>query len=144
MYILLVDDNYEDMVHFKDELELEGHRVVHVHDYKELKIECESKNNYDGIILDLMFPPENGIPIKESDYGYRGGQILYNNLIKSSFPEVPFVILTAMDKTTKIFNSILDDLSKLPAFRGVFQKPTEVKNILDALMSQKKRGNIQS
>lgn len=132
MKLLLVDDNRVDMKEFRDELILDGHEVDHVHDYTELQELCNETKHFDGIILDLMFPPEDGIPILESDFGYRGGQFLYEPLIKKHFPNVPFVILTAMDETTSIYQQVIKNMSQYKSYSGCFQKPVEVHELIEA------------
>ena len=132
MKLLLVDDNYVDMKEFRDELILDNHEVDHVHDYKELQKLCNETKHFDGIILDLMFPPGDGIPIHKSDLGYRGGQFLYESLIKKKFPNVPFVILTAMDETTSIYQQVVENMSQYKAYRGCFQKPVEIHELIEA------------
>ena len=76
MKILLVDDNKKDMKPFCDELEFDGHKVIQAFNLEDVKIIIDKEEEFDGIILDLMFPPNNGIPIRESEYGYLGGKSL--------------------------------------------------------------------
>jgi CheY-like chemotaxis protein len=136
MKVLLVDDNYVDMKEFCDELVLEGHQVHHAHDYEQLRDFCDKGETYDGIILDLMLPPDHGIDVTESMYGYRSGQLLYEGLIRHSYPDVPFVILTAVDKSTEVYQHVLEDMSKYNIFRGCFNKPVEVQELIDSLREQ--------
>lgn len=134
MKLLLVDDNYADMKEFVDLLSLEGHKVEHVHNSAEAEEICTAKPEFDGILLDLMFPPEVGIPVNRTDFGYSAGRYLYVNLIYPAFPLVPFIILTAMDSSTAIYQQVVNDLKKqYKTYRGCIQKPPKVNEVIDTL-----------
>jgi len=133
MKLLLVDDNEVDMKEFRDLLEINEHEVVHVHNTQELKDVLAKSSKFDGIILDLMFPLEDDIPDEESEYGYRIGLLLYNRYLKETYPDVPFVILTAMDHKIQIHLQILKNLVQFDSFKGIFQKPVDLNELIKAL-----------
>ncbi len=133
MKILLVDDNNVDMKEFRDLLTLEGHEVDHVHNLPELQIILSNSVQYQGLILDLMFPVESGISIIESEFGYRMGPIFYDQYIRTNYPKVPFIILTAMDPSISMFQQMKNHMSRYKSFKGIFQKPVEAYEVIKGL-----------
>lgn len=133
--LLLVDDNISDMRHFVDEFILEGHNVYHAYNYNTIQKAIASNKDFHGIILDLMFTPEDGIPALQTDLGYTAGIYIYENLIRHKYPNVPFVILSATDKTTDLYLSAIERLNRYPSFRGFCEKPIEIKELLEYMLS---------
>lgn len=133
MRILLIDDNKNDMKPFCDELILEGHDILQAFCLDDIKQIIDNKEIFDGIILDLMFPPKNGIPIDESEYGYLGGKYIYQKYLIKEYKDIPFLILTAMDESTKMYQDVKDKFTKMyNSFLGIFQKPVEIDDIIKA------------
>jgi len=132
MKLLLVDEDEEEMPQLVDELRLEGHEVQQA-------LNCEQLESamvgmvFDGLILDLMMPAIDGIPPDKSDFGYTAGVYLYESAIAPRWPNVPFIVVSAVDPETSVFKRAIERLRKHSGFRGHVEKPPEVERIIQLL-----------
>jgi hypothetical protein len=134
MKILMIDDNERDMEQFCDEVKLYDVEIDHAHNIDELKefINIESKK-YNGIILDLMFPPVGEINADLTHSGFLAGIFLYEQFINPKFKNIPFVVYSAIDESTKFHRIAVEKLSKYSEYKGFFQKPSDTKDIINTL-----------
>ena len=132
MRLLLVDDDDEDMPLFVEDLEGEGHTVVHATNAADLQSAVKLAG-FDGIILDLMMPAMDGIPADESESGYLGGVYLYETFIAKQWNAVPLVVLTAVDSGTSVFAAARERLSKYHGYRGWLEKPVDALEVVEKL-----------
>jgi CheY-like chemotaxis protein len=136
MRLLLVDDNIKDMKEFCDEVKTIDIRIEidHIHNLRELESIIEKNNKYDGIILDLMFPPILGIDAELTESGYLGGLFLYEKYLYPNFKNIPFIVYTAMDDSTQFYRTAVEKLSNYKECVKFFRKPSNTKDIILALM----------
>jgi len=136
--ILLIDDNEEAMGHLADAIRVRGGDVVQVASRRQARE--AAKGRFDGIIVDLMFAPADDIPARESDSGFRGGAFIFEHDVRHLQPATPFVILTAVDKTTAVYRAGVEQLQQHKGFRGALEKPATLGEILRLLHTEQGSG----
>lgn len=116
-----------------DVLKQNGHDVVQVTDYKDLKQQIE-KFKPEGIVIDLMMPiPE--LPQVECRGGYTSGAYIYKTIIHESAKGIPFIVYSAVDPEVTYIRETTEALRTFTEYRGFLAKGCEVKLIVEKLSS---------
>lgn len=88
---------------------------------------------YDLVLLDLMMPELDSIPAAETRDGYEAGAYLYETLVRPALPNVPVVILTAVDTSTRLYMDAKERVARHGQFKGVIEKPVGPEDIVSFL-----------
>lgn len=133
MRILLIDDSEKDMRNFVDELRQAGCSVEQAAGLEQIERMLREKEPFDAAILDLMFAPVAGIPPEETDLGYRAGVFLWRRVVERHTPGLRFVVLTAVDPDLETYQHAVQELQPCAGYRGIFEKPVLIEDVLEAL-----------
>ena len=130
--LLVIDDDSRSTPALCDCLRQLGCLVLHALPSEDIE-ECIAEFRPDGIILDLMMPPPQGVGRAELGSGYTTGAYLCREVIAKAAPSVPFVILTGADPSCTPVARAMDTLRGLDGFRGLLEKTGDEKYVLKKL-----------
>ncbi len=92
--ILMIDDEPEYTLSYKEELELSGYQVAFRRDVDAaLEFLREHREQIELVILDIMMAPGRALAGVDTQNGLRTGVHLFD-MIKEQVPEVPIIVLT--------------------------------------------------